>query len=115
MGSISLFEPATDGIAVVDVEKPCNLAAIPHLLDDLISIAGALNAGDMNARQELLTKLRTLTSAIETPRETVMRHCWTMVSLSLTRPFYSVIDIQNRQAPLAPFPLTSTMDCGKPW
>ncbi|SPJ72164.1 related to O-methyltransferase [Fusarium torulosum] len=80
MGSIGLNEPASDGIAVIDVEKPCNLAAIPQLLDDLVSIAGALNSGDMNTRQELLIKLRTLTSAIETPRETVMRHCWTMTS-----------------------------------
>ncbi|RGP63500.1 sterigmatocystin 8-o-methyltransferase [Fusarium sporotrichioides] len=80
MGTSGPSDTTSDGSPTIDVEKPCNLAAVPHLLDDIMSTSDALMTGDMDVRQELLIKLRTLTSAIETPRETVMRHCWTMTS-----------------------------------
>lgn len=79
MGSLGASKSTPDGIAVMDVEKPCNLEAVPDLIKEVVSVADELASGSTDARQELLIKLRTLSLAIETPREIAMRHCWTMV------------------------------------
>ncbi|KAF5227963.1 hypothetical protein FANTH_14628 [Fusarium anthophilum] len=75
-----LSECTPESHVSIDVEKPCNPDAVPQLVHDIVSAADAFTAGSMDARQKLLVKLRTLTSAVETPRETVLRHCWTMTS-----------------------------------
>ncbi|CEF75723.1 hypothetical protein FGSG_10331 [Fusarium graminearum PH-1] len=80
MGSLGASKSTPDGIAVMDVEKPCNLEAVPDLIKEVVSVADELASGSTDARQELLIKLRTLSLAIETPREIAMRHCWTMTT-----------------------------------
>jgi hypothetical protein len=79
MASKALCESICNGTPIVDTEMPCKLEAVPELVKSIVSAADALNAGNIDARQDLLVKLRTLTSAVETPRETMLKHCWTMV------------------------------------
>lgn len=79
MSGKDLSERTCNGTPIIDTEKPCNLEAVPELVKAVVSAADALNSGTIDARQDLLVKLRTLTSAVETPRETMLKHCWTMV------------------------------------
>ncbi|OBR14526.1 Sterigmatocystin 8-o-methyltransferase [Colletotrichum higginsianum IMI 349063] len=65
--------------AVVDVSiatQPNDLDAIPGLLKDITAGVGALSSGGDEARHELLIKARTMVQALESPRETMIKHCW---------------------------------------
>ncbi|KAK2035863.1 S-adenosyl-L-methionine-dependent methyltransferase [Colletotrichum somersetense] len=65
--------------AVVDATiatKPNDLDAIPDLLKDIIDGVGKLSIDSDEARQHLLIKARTMVQALETPRETMIKHCW---------------------------------------
>lgn len=62
------------------VTSPNNLEAVPGLLTDLKAGVSALSAGGREARQDLLIKARTLVQSLETPRETMLKHCWAQVS-----------------------------------
>ncbi|SPJ88008.1 related to O-methyltransferase [Fusarium torulosum] len=58
------------------VTSPNNLEAVPGLLTDLKAGVSALSAGGREARQDLLIKARTLVQSLETPQETMLKHCW---------------------------------------
>jgi hypothetical protein len=65
--------------------SPNNLEAVPGLLTDLKTGVSALSAGSREARHDMLIKARTLVQSLETPRETMLKHCWAQVSfLSLS-------------------------------
>lgn len=64
------------------VLHPNDLAAVPAILGQVLTrgvaaLAPAPLAGDAaTARQSLLEAARSLVRALETPRETMIRHCW---------------------------------------
>lgn len=59
---------------------PNDIAAVPRLVKELQDGLASLADGGHAARHELLIKARTLTQALETPRETMVKHCWGQVS-----------------------------------
>lgn len=71
----------TNGHAI-DVEKmatsPNSPDKIPDLLHQIASLGTDL-AEDPQARVKLLEAARSLTFAVETPREAAIRHCWSQV------------------------------------
>lgn len=75
---------ATNG-QTVDVEKLAVSAnspqKIPHLLQQIASYGDGLDK-DPQARFNLLEASRALNYALETPREAILRHCWSEVCFS---------------------------------
>ena len=73
---------------VVDISvglSPCDLESVPSLVDDIASLRERLSHNERGARLELLEKARGLVRALETPRETMIKHCWAQVSWTPTR------------------------------
>jgi hypothetical protein len=69
-------QPAVDvSIAI----SPNNIDAVPSLLKDITAGVAALETGGDEARHDLLIKARTLVQSLETPRETMVKHCWAQV------------------------------------
>ncbi|KAK1973862.1 hypothetical protein LZ30DRAFT_814830 [Colletotrichum cereale] len=52
------------------------MKAIPDLLEKITAGVSNLSTGGDEARHELLIKARTMVQALETPRETMVKHCW---------------------------------------
>lgn len=71
----------------IDVEKiavSANLPAqIPALLEQLNADGIGYTITDTEARLKLLETARSLVYALETPREAIIRHCWSEVRVSL--------------------------------
>ncbi|KAK7973168.1 Winged helix-turn-helix transcription repressor DNA-binding [Apiospora saccharicola] len=63
-------------VTVTTATSPSNLAAVPRLIKELTEGAGGLESGCDETRQSLAIKARTLMQALETPRETMIKHCW---------------------------------------
>ncbi|KAK4232773.1 hypothetical protein C8A03DRAFT_39595 [Achaetomium macrosporum] len=59
---------------------PNDLKSVPGLVQDINSVAEKAAAGNENARLELVEKARSLVRALETPRETMIKHCWAQPS-----------------------------------
>lgn len=82
--------PKTNGSAktpVVDVSVATsanNLSAVPDIVKSISALDTAAVAGDETARLELVEKARKLVRSLETPRETMIKHCWAQVSCSDT-------------------------------
>lgn len=80
--------PKTNGSArtpVVNVSvatSPNNLSAVPDIVKSISTLDTAAAAGDETARLELVEKARQLVRSLETPRETMIKHCWAQVSCS---------------------------------
>ncbi|QLI68785.1 uncharacterized protein G6M90_00g052260 [Metarhizium brunneum] len=55
--------------------NPNNIEAIPILLEELSAKVHNLNAGIDEDRKQLLRSCRSLVLALETPQETMIRHC----------------------------------------
>lgn len=54
---------------------------VPGLLDEIASSGGQYLAANTEARLNLLESARSLVYALETPREAIIRHCWSDVRL----------------------------------
>ncbi|KAI2618196.1 S-adenosyl-L-methionine-dependent methyltransferase [Hypoxylon sp. NC1633] len=67
--------------------KPCNLEGVDALVQRISKLATSISATDNVKRQELAEAARGLVRALETPRETMIKHCWaqpaTMTALTL--------------------------------
>ncbi|KAK8037279.1 Winged helix-turn-helix transcription repressor DNA-binding [Apiospora marii] len=63
-------------VTVATATSPSNLAAVPHLIKELAECVKGLESGCDETRQALAIKARTLMQALETPRETMIKHCW---------------------------------------
>ncbi|PKX94845.1 S-adenosyl-L-methionine-dependent methyltransferase [Aspergillus novofumigatus IBT 16806] len=66
------------GQSPVDVSiatEPNNLDAVPTLLKEITQSSDAFTTRNVG-RKDLLAKCRTLVQALETPRETMIYHCW---------------------------------------
>lgn len=61
---------------------PNNLDAVPGLVKQINAGVDALSTGGDEARHALLVKARNLMQALETPRETMIKHCWAQVGTS---------------------------------
>lgn len=60
---------------------PGDLNAVPLIIKELSSLGGAPDVSkiDDSQRLELISKTKSLLLALETPRETMIRHCWGQV------------------------------------
>ncbi|CAI4214094.1 unnamed protein product [Parascedosporium putredinis] len=65
--------PAVDVAIAI---QPNNAEAVPDLLKQITAGVSALETGGDEARHDLLIKARTLVQSLETPRETMVKHCW---------------------------------------
>lgn len=78
----------------IDVEKlavsPNLPAQIPALLEQLNADGNEYLSTDPQARLKLLETARSLVYALETPREAIIRHCWSEVRISLSQGLYPV-------------------------
>lgn len=59
--------------------RPNSAEAIPGLLEEVIKGVNRLDTGTEEDRKDVLLKCRALARAIETPRETMVDHCWGQV------------------------------------
>lgn len=57
-----------------------NPAIVPACAKDIARLGETFSSTDSATRQELLRRSRELVLALETPRETMIRHCWAEVS-----------------------------------
>ncbi|KAH8661162.1 S-adenosyl-L-methionine-dependent methyltransferase [Ilyonectria robusta] len=55
--------------------SPCDIGVVPSLLDDISALGKNLSGDDRDSRLALLEKARSLVRALETPRETMLKHC----------------------------------------
>lgn len=56
-----------------------NFEAVPTLLKEITESFDAFTTSSLG-RKDLLAKCRRLVQALETPRETMIYHCWAQVS-----------------------------------
>lgn len=59
--------------------SPNNIDAVPDLVKEINASAEALATDGDAARHELIIKARSLVQALETPRETMVKHTWAQV------------------------------------
>ena len=74
---------------VVDISvalRPNNLPGVPEIVKGISSLSTAAADGDEQARLELVEKARQLVRSLETPRETMIKHCWAQVGLPSSYP-----------------------------
>lgn len=73
----------TSNETVIDVGKlavsPNSPGKVPDLLAQIASHGKEYLAEGPQARMKLLEAARSLTYALETPREALIRHCWSQV------------------------------------
>lgn len=65
------------------VLRPNDLEAVPQLADSIKALSKDVptkNDRSDAGRRELLAHARHLVQALETPRETMIKHCWAQVS-----------------------------------
>lgn len=73
----------TNGAPPVDASltvKANDAAAVPGLIKQISALGEGVDISDNVARQELAAKAKALWQSLETPRETMIRHCWAQVS-----------------------------------
>lgn len=74
----------TDGSAFLDdlvAISPSIPEKVPGLLEDILTHGLAFSGNkDVKARNDLLDAARSLVYALETPREAMIRYCWSQVS-----------------------------------
>lgn len=67
--------------AEVSAVAPADAAAVPSLIKELGALGQDYSAASTEQlRLTLLQKAKALWQALETPRETMIRHCWAQVS-----------------------------------
>lgn len=59
--------------------QPCDLPAVPDYVSQITQLGARVAEGDAQARFSLLKAARGLVNALETPRETMIKHCWAQV------------------------------------
>lgn len=79
---------ATNGATKASEKVPITSATDPEAVSSLIKELSALGEGfsadsSEDLRLDLALKARTLWKALETPRETMIRHCWAQVCFCL--------------------------------
>ena len=72
---------------------PNNAEAIPKLLNEVVESVNNLTTGTDQDRKDTLVKCRALALAIETPRETMVDHCWGQVSAQESQSLNRISDV----------------------
>ncbi|CAI6039083.1 unnamed protein product [Clonostachys chloroleuca] len=67
---------ASDSVPISVALQPNDIDAVPNLIKELQAGLDSLANGGDAVRHEMLLKARTLTQALEAPRETMVKHCW---------------------------------------
>lgn len=57
-----------------------DLKSVPALAKSIASLGDKAASGSEEARLELVEHARSLVRALETPRETMIKHCWAQVN-----------------------------------
>jgi hypothetical protein len=57
---------------------------IPSTIESIQSLGKSYSATDDAVRRQLLAEARQLVQALETPRETMIKHCWAQVSIAFS-------------------------------
>lgn len=70
---------ASDSVPISVALQPNDIDAVPNLIKELQAGLDSLANGGDAVRHEMLLKARTLTQALEAPRETMVKHCWAQV------------------------------------
>lgn len=74
--AVSEANPPVDiGIAI----RACDPEAVPSILKQISSFGGSPSTDSDDTRLELLANARALVRALETPRETMIKHNWAQV------------------------------------
>jgi len=60
--------------------SPNDPSKIPSTIKSIQSLGNSFSATDDGVRRQLLAEARQLVQALETPRETMIKHCWAQVS-----------------------------------
>jgi hypothetical protein len=70
--------------------RPNDLTSVPGIIKDINSISSRVPDGivDLNDRLELLQRARDMVLALETPRETIVKHHFAEVSFVAIFPFW---------------------------
>lgn len=75
-----------DVVDVSIVSAPCSPSSVPGLLSEISQMGGNGDAlTDRSVRLALLNKARALVRALETPRETMLKHCGAQVRVTMYR------------------------------
>ena len=84
MGSLAKEENGTPNPDAIDISvalSPCDIEAVPGLVQDIVLLEkSSFTSNEKGVRVELLEKARSLVRALETPRETMIKHCWGQAS-----------------------------------
>jgi hypothetical protein len=76
----SQLQPSLD-VAI----SPNDPSKIPSTIESIKSLGNAYSTTDDAVRRQLLAEARQLVRALETPRETMIKHNWAQVSVALTK------------------------------
>lgn len=85
MGSIP--EPPKE----VDISvalSACDLPSVNQHVKNIAGLTEVVASGNDTARLKMLANARSLVHALETPRETMIKHCWAQVRYNLTSSFF---------------------------
>jgi hypothetical protein len=74
--TVSEDKPLVD---VATASRPCDPQAVPSILKRIVSSGETPSVDDDSVRLALLASARELVQALETPRETMIKHCWAQV------------------------------------
>lgn len=72
------FEAFVDGVVATSANTP---ELVPGLVDEVASLGKIANLKDHKDRSSLLETARSLVYALETPREAMIRYCWSQSTL----------------------------------
>ncbi|KAJ5774223.1 O-methyltransferase family 2 [Penicillium paradoxum] len=73
-----VFEAFVDGTVAISANTP---ELVPGLVDEVASLGKVANLQDHKDRSTLLEAARSLVYALETPREAMIRYCWSQSTL----------------------------------
>ncbi|RSL97253.1 hypothetical protein CEP52_011025 [Fusarium oligoseptatum] len=84
--SVTTHDPSEDSEKVSEEDvsialKATNVDAVPDLIKEITALGETFDKEDSDARLKLMAKAKSLWQSLETPRETMLRHCWAEPSL----------------------------------
>jgi hypothetical protein len=66
---------------------------IPSTIESIQSLGKSYSATDDAVRRQLLAEARQLVQALETPRETMIKHCWAQVRIAPSQQDYQKLTV----------------------
>lgn len=74
-------KPREEAVDISVALRPNDLKRVPDLIEDISAAGGIPNPDDSAARLRLLERAHDLVRALESPRETMIKHLWAQVSI----------------------------------